>query len=53
MPGGIVVEPLSRRERERYAKEMAEVVRTLKRMDKNVAKLVQLMTKMVSAMGGN
>ena len=53
MPGGAVYQMLSKRERERYAKQMAEVVRTLKRTDKNVAKLVVLMTKMVNAMGGS
>lgn len=51
MPGGMAVEPLSKKERARYAKAMAEVVRTLKQMDRRVEKLTKLMEKLVVALG--
>jgi hypothetical protein len=52
MPGGIVVEPLSKRERDKYMKQMTEVVRSLKRMDARVEKLVKLTEKVLGQLGG-
>ena len=54
MPGGAArIEPLSKRERERMERQMTDVVKSLKRIDKNVEKMVQLTAKLVGALGGS
>jgi hypothetical protein len=52
MPGGIVFSISDKKERDKYAKQMQEVVRTLDKMNKQVGKLVDLTQTLVKTMVG-
>jgi len=52
MPGGIVFSISDKKEREKYAQQMQQVVRSLDKNTKQVGKLVELMQTLVKTMGG-